>query len=162
MTMLVKQGNPHSRIIKLPNTSTPWNSRERERCSILQRCAISRCVEHYGIEQVGNAGVARGGGHGHAQVGHLGEVGTLAAEDGLHVPGAFGLAVAEEIRFPGGHRLAVGSRELTRTQMRPVKTANANVASETTNPDEASETTNADEASETTIADEASDNYERR
>jgi hypothetical protein len=55
---------------------------------------------HPAVPQIRHAGVTRdreARGHRYAEVGHLGEVGALAAEDVLHVPGALGGAVAEEV-----------------------------------------------------------------
>src|SRR5262249_17271933 len=48
-------------------------------------------------------GEGEAGRDGQADVGHLGEVGALAAEEFLHVRAAFRLAAAEEVDVLGGH-----------------------------------------------------------
>ena len=48
-------------------------------------------------------GDGEAGGDGQADEAHLGEVGTLAAEEVLHLAVAVGLAAAEEVDVLGGH-----------------------------------------------------------
>ena len=81
-----EQRDSSDRRIACPVTS----SRRRERCRRLRRAARRAPCRSRRYVDADRAGDRESRRHGHAEVRHLGEVGALAAEDGLHVLRAFG------------------------------------------------------------------------